>query len=184
MLPRLIAFGGVWAGLLGLGLLWFAASGSLRQASGFTMGTTWSAQWVARPWREPGFAPAAEFDELLAHLDRQVFSTYAADSEVSRLNAQPVGAAMPLSGELFEVLRLSREIAALTGGAFDATAGALVDLWDSGRAIRLPPILFPIHLEFPLMRKSAKPWNTSARTGSHLIQPRARQPGSARRKWI
>ncbi len=132
MLPRLIAFGGVWAGLLGLGLLWFAASGSLRQASGFTMGTTWSAQWVARPWREPGFAPAAEFDELLAHLDRQVFSTYAADSEVSRLNAQPVGAAMPLSGELFEVLRLSREIAALTGGAFDATAGALVDLWGFG----------------------------------------------------
>ncbi|MYE98840.1 MAG: FAD:protein FMN transferase [Gammaproteobacteria bacterium] len=132
MSRRLLAFTGIWGLLLAVGLLWFAGSGTIREASGLTMGTSWSAQWVVPPWqdRQPGLA--AEFASLLERLDRQVFSTWAAESELSRLNSQPVGTAMPVSGELLEVLRLSREISSLTGGAFDVTAGALVNLWGFG----------------------------------------------------
>ena len=132
MFPRLIAFGGVWAVLLGLGLAWFAGSGTIRQASGLTMGTSWSAQWVVPPWRGDAAGIPAEIESLLERLDRQVFSTWAAGSELSRLNVQPVGSALPISGELLEVLRLSREVSSLTGGAFDVTAGALVNLWGFG----------------------------------------------------
>ncbi|MYK03965.1 MAG: FAD:protein FMN transferase, partial [Gammaproteobacteria bacterium] len=132
MFRRLLAFTGIWGLLLAVGLIWFAGSGTIREASGLTMGTSWSAQWVVPPWqgRPPGLA--AEFESLLERLDRQVFSTWAAESELSRLNSQPVGTAMPVSGELLEVLRLSREISSLTGGAFDVTAGALVNLWGFG----------------------------------------------------
>ena len=96
------------------------------------MGASWSAQWVQRPWQIEPTELEAEFDSLLARLDLEVFSTYAAESELSRLNRQPVGAAMTVSGEILEVLRLSQEIATLTGGAFDVTAGSLVNLWGFG----------------------------------------------------
>ena len=132
MFRRLIVFACIWAMLLGLALLWFAGSGTIRRASGLTMGTSWSAQWVVPPWQDRTADLAFEFESLLARLDRQVFSTYAAESELSRLNMQPVGIPLPVSGELFEVLRLSQEISVLTGGAFDVTAGALVDLWGFG----------------------------------------------------
>ncbi len=132
MFRRLLAFAGIWGLLLACGLVWFAGSGTIREASGRTMGTTWSAQWVVPPWHDRSPGLTAEFDSLLERLDRQVFSTYAAESELSRLNSHPVGAALPVSGELLEVLLLSRQISSLTGGAFDVTAGALVNLWGFG----------------------------------------------------
>ena len=132
MFRRLLAFAGIWGLLLAFGLIWFAGSGTIREASGRTMGTSWSAQWVVPPWQDRSPGLTAELESLLERLDRQVFSTYTVESELSRLNSQPVGTAMPVSGELLEVLRLSREISSLTGGAFDVTAGALVNLWGFG----------------------------------------------------
>lgn len=132
MFGRLLAFTGIWGLLLASGLIWFAGSGAIREASGLTMGTSWSAQWVVPPWGGEAAEPPPRFESLLDRLDREVFSTWEADSELSRLNRQPIGVAMPVSGELFEVLRLSADISALTGGAFDATAGALVNLWGFG----------------------------------------------------
>lgn len=69
---------------------------------------------------------------MLARLDREVFSTYAAESELSRLNRQPIGVATPVSSDLLHVLLLAREVTTLTGGAFDVTAGGLVNLWGFG----------------------------------------------------
>lgn len=132
MFRRLLAFAGIWGLLLAFGQVWFAGSGTIREVSGGTMGTSWSAQWVVPPWQDRPPGLTAELESLLERLDRQVFSTYAAESELSRLNSQPVGTALPVSGELLEVLRLSREISSLTGGAFDVTAGALVNLWGFG----------------------------------------------------
>lgn len=132
MFRRLLAFAGIWGLLLAFGLVWFAGSGTIRGASGRTMGTSWSAQWVVPPWQDRSPGLTAEFESLLERLDRQVFSTYAAESELSRLNLQPVGTVLPVSSELLEVLLLSREISSLTGGAFDVTAGALVNLWGFG----------------------------------------------------
>ncbi len=132
MLSRLIVFAGVWGLLLAVGLTWFSGSGTIREASGLTMGTSWSAQWVVPPWGGEAAEPPPRFELLLDRLDREVFSTWEADSELSRLNRQPIGVAMPVSGELFEVLRLSADVSARTGGAFDATAGTLVNLWGFG----------------------------------------------------
>ncbi len=74
----------------------------------------------------------AELDVLFAFLDRGVFSTYAAESELSNLNRQPVGIPLAVSGELFDVLLLAREISALSRGAFDPTVGELVQAWGFG----------------------------------------------------
>lgn len=96
------------------------------------MGTSWSAQWVVPSWQDESAQLEKEIDSLLARLDREVFSTYAAESELSRLNRQPIGVETPVSSDLLHVLLLAQEVTALTDGAFDVTAGSLVNLWGFG----------------------------------------------------
>ncbi|MEX0824677.1 MAG: FAD:protein FMN transferase [Pirellulaceae bacterium] len=71
---------------------------------------------------------AVEALESVEQLEQR-FSVYLPDSEVSRLNR--LGAIEPvrLSSETFEVLVLAQEIARQTDGAFDVTAGPLVECW-------------------------------------------------------
>ncbi len=132
MTPRFAAFGGIWLLLALLAWGFFLGAGNIRQASGPTMGTNWSAQWVTPPWSRPEPPVAAEIEILLARLDREIFSNWVEDSELSRLNRQPPGVPMPISAQLFVVLRLAGEVSAATGGAFDVTAGNLVNLWGFG----------------------------------------------------
>jgi len=63
-------------------------------------------------------------------------STYLEDSELMRLNRQPVGEWMQVSPELLSVLQASQEVAQASGGAFDVTVGALVNLWTFGPEAR------------------------------------------------
>lgn len=63
-------------------------------------------------------------------------STYREDSELMRLNRHPVGEWMPVSAELFTVLRTAQDIAEASGGAFDVTVGGLVNLWTFGPEAR------------------------------------------------
>ena len=51
------------------------------------------------------------------------------DSELSRLNRTASERMVQVSPELFEVLWEAKEIAMLTGGAFDITIGPEVELW-------------------------------------------------------
>ncbi len=154
MTLRFVIFSGIWLLLALFAWGFFIGAGTIHQASGLGMGTSWSAQWVIPPWQTsatrtqiprqggiPLVSPplsrprppvAAEIETLLARLDREIFSTWAEDSELSRLNRQPPGVPMPVSAELFAVLRLAGEISTATGGAFDATAGSLVNLWGFG----------------------------------------------------
>ncbi|MEZ5399480.1 MAG: FAD:protein FMN transferase [Bryobacteraceae bacterium] len=69
------------------------------------------------------FAIARDLDARL--------SDYKPDSELNRLCRAGEGT---VSAELFGVLRLAREVARKTGGAFDPAAGALIRLWRRGRA--------------------------------------------------
>jgi thiamine biosynthesis lipoprotein len=116
-----------------LGLAFFSFysfSPSLNTIGGSTMGTTWSLQY----WGE---APSSEalretLQVKLTHLDTAVFSTYAQDSELSRLNRNPSRASVQLSSDLFTVLQLASTIHALSEGAFDPTVGPLVNLWGFG----------------------------------------------------
>lgn len=98
---------------------------------GATMGTTWQVRLAAAnedAAREAGAAVAA----LLARLDRDVFSTWAPESELSRLNAGRPGTPHAVSADLLAVLQLAQDIHARSRGAFDVTVGPLVNLWGFG----------------------------------------------------
>jgi len=67
----------------------------------------------------------------------QSMSTYIEDSELNQLNRHPLGEWMQVSDELFEVLRVSQEVAKASQGAFDVTLGGLVNLWSFGPEARV-----------------------------------------------
>ena len=59
-----------------------------------------------------------------------IFNRHDPSSELARVNREAHAAPLRVSPELFEVLRMSKEIHVSTSGAFDVTLGALIDLWD------------------------------------------------------
>lgn len=69
----------------------------------------------------------------LADVDERM-STFRADSEVARFNRSLSTDWMPVSLQLCDAVARSLELSVLTGGAFDITIGALVNLWGFGPA--------------------------------------------------
>jgi thiamine biosynthesis lipoprotein len=68
-----------------------------------------------------------------------LMSSWLDDSEVSRLNAAPVGVEVALSSDTLEVLRAARRAALESEGAFDVTCGPLLEAWHAaGRCGILP----------------------------------------------
>ena len=111
---------------------------SLYQFSGYTMGTSYDIQFVASPSSADAQLVESKVAALLRRLDREVFSTYSKNSELTALNETPVGTVFTASDDLIKVLQLSDEIRKLTLGAFDITVGPLVDLWGFGSESDLP----------------------------------------------
>ena len=111
---------------------------SLYQFSGYTMGTSYDIQFVASPSSADAQLAESKVAALLRRLDREVFSTYSKNSELTALNETPVGTVFSASDDLIKVLQLSDEIRKLTLGAFDITVGPLVDLWGFGSKSDLP----------------------------------------------
>jgi thiamine biosynthesis lipoprotein len=72
-------------------------------------------------------AARAAFDEV----DRieGYLSRFLETSDVTRINHLPAGVPAQLSLDAFECLKVSAELSAETGGAFDVTVGFLVDCW-------------------------------------------------------
>jgi len=101
--------------------------------TGATMGTTYSVVLRAKDL-SPGHADTLR-ETLQAELDwlESIFSTYRADSEISRLNNryQP-NRPYPVSNDMAEVLRIAVSVKAVTGGAFSPLVGAIVDYWGFG----------------------------------------------------
>ncbi|MEX0963392.1 MAG: FAD:protein FMN transferase [Pseudohongiellaceae bacterium] len=120
--------------LLFIGFVFYfgGAGEEIKQLNGFTMGTNYQLQIVDMPEAISAQDLAAEIAELLTLLDTQTFSTYAANSELSRFNRHPVDVPFIASARMIEVLLLAQEISALSGGAFDVTVGPLVNLWGFG----------------------------------------------------
>jgi thiamine biosynthesis lipoprotein len=85
---------------------------------------------------------AAVYDRLftrLAGLDR-IFNASREDSELAALNRAAGREPVPLSPELFAVLKRALYFAEASGGAFDPTVGPLVKLWGIGTDTpRIPP---------------------------------------------
>jgi len=98
---------------------------------GATMGTRWSARLAC----DPAVAKAAEvaITAALATVVAQM-SGWEEESELSRFNRRPAGRWQALSPEFATVIAAALHWAEASSGAFDPTAGALVDLWGFGPA--------------------------------------------------
>lgn len=82
-------------------------------------------------------AADAAFDEL-DRIEAEL-SRYVENSDVARLNALPAHQPLQLGLDTYECLRISKEIHARTGGAFDVTIGFLLDCWlDEDKQPRRP----------------------------------------------
>ncbi len=69
--------------------------------------------------------------ETAGELER-IFSPTLEDSELSRLNAAPVGEIRPVSEPLAELMQRSEDYRRLTDGALDCNLGELIALWGIG----------------------------------------------------
>ena len=79
----------------------------------------------------------AAFDRI-RDLD-DILSDYKPDSELNRITKTAINRAMPVSEDLFTVLRASQELADATDGAFDITQGPVIQLWrEARRTGRMP----------------------------------------------
>lgn len=119
--------------LLGLVARLSSDSGAqLYELTGRTMGTTYSIKVVQLPQAVSSEEFADSIETMLYRLDREIMSTYAPDSELSRLNAAPIDQSHVISSELWDVLSLAAQLSLLTDGAFDVTVGPLVNRWGFG----------------------------------------------------
>lgn len=110
----------------------FAAEGEVRELSGRTMGTSWSVKLVAETGAS--LQPLQEgIQRCLDRVDAQM-STWKADSDLSRFNHAPAGSWQALPADCFRVLEYALQVARQSDGAYDPTAGALVDAWGFGPA--------------------------------------------------
>lgn len=111
-----------------------ALGGVVHALHGRTMGTTWSVKLVADAARalEPlQQAIEEELDLVIAQM-----STWEAESDLSRFNHAPAGSWHVLPEEFFTVLSCALQVARDSGGAYDPTAGALVNAWGFGPSHR------------------------------------------------
>ena len=72
-------------------------------------------------------ASQAAFD-VIDHLEGDL-SRYVETSDVARINNLAAGTPLQVSPDTFACLKISQQMYAETGGAFDVTAGLLVDCW-------------------------------------------------------
>ncbi len=82
-------------------------------------------------------AAASAFDRF-AELD-DIMSDYRANSELMKLCSKSGGAPVPVSKDLFDVLKKSQEFAELSNGAFDVTCSPIVRLWRTARKTKVLP---------------------------------------------
>ena len=101
--------------------------------AGPTMGTTYQIL-VADPVdeRQRKDIEACIANELRSF--NSTLSTYEPHSEISQLNSTQATGWLPVSPLLYEVLEISSQVSAATGGAFDVTIGNLVEAWGFGPA--------------------------------------------------
>jgi thiamine biosynthesis lipoprotein len=95
------------------------------------MGTRWSARFFAEG--VPEDAVRAALASAVEAVDHQM-SNWKADSDLSRVNAAPVGAWIKVPAELAIVIGEALRIGRDSGGAFDIAVGAALNAWGFGPA--------------------------------------------------
>lgn len=102
------------------------------QFSGETMGSTYTVRFVASRREQRLLAAARDTVDRAIHDVDARMSTFAAQSELSGLNRHRAESAFVVSGETFAVLQTAARVSEASGGAFDVTAGPLVNAWGFG----------------------------------------------------
>ncbi|WP_137928126.1 FAD:protein FMN transferase [Cupriavidus sp. 2SB] len=106
--------------------------GQVRQWHGETMGTTWTVSAVLPANRHGDEIDAgirAVLDNVIAEM-----SNWSETSDLSRFNRADGDSWVTLPQNAFIVLQAALQVARDSGGAFDPTAGPLVNLWGFGPA--------------------------------------------------
>lgn len=85
----------------------------------------------ARRAAEAGFARLRELDAVL--------SDYREDSELNRLASRAGAGPVTISSDLYAVLEAAQSLAVRSGGAFDATRGAVTRIWRQARRLDEAP---------------------------------------------
>ncbi|MCM2293875.1 FAD:protein FMN transferase [Allorhizobium sp. BGMRC 0089] len=116
--------------------------------NGATMGTRWSAI-VHAPHALPQTMLTARLQAAVDQVDAEM-STWKPQSDLNRLNAAPVGVWVEVPPQLFDLLRLSVEMNAITRGAFDITVGRQVARWGFGASAGKPGETVEIARQFDL----------------------------------
>jgi thiamine biosynthesis lipoprotein len=102
------------------------------------MGARWTISLHAGSREAGRKAMEAAFVEV-ARLEK-ILSDYDPESELSRLSTlAPTADAVPVSDDLWQVLRRAVEIRDATGGVFDPTVGPLTTLWRQSRRSGVVP---------------------------------------------
>jgi thiamine biosynthesis lipoprotein len=107
-----------------------ALGGHVHALAGRTMGTTWSVRLVGPRTLKPEpitQAIQSELDEVVAQM-----SPWERGSDITRFNRATAGSWQALPPAFFEVLQYGLTVARDSAGAYDPTAGALVDAWGFG----------------------------------------------------
>ncbi|RZT36626.1 FAD:protein FMN transferase [Cupriavidus agavae] len=104
--------------------------GAVRQWRGQAMGTTWSVSAVVRAGHDDdGVAGGigTVLDRIIAEM-----SNWSESSDLSRFNRAAADRWVTLPADAFTVLQAALQLARDSGGAYDPSAGPLVDLWGFG----------------------------------------------------
>lgn len=96
---------------------------------GFTMGTSYSAQFIA-----PDIDQDALRDEIESRLDtiNNLMSTYLANSQLSKFNQSRSTEWHSVNKDLAQLIERAQIISEQSSAAFDVTVGPLVNLWGFG----------------------------------------------------
>jgi thiamine biosynthesis lipoprotein len=140
--------------------------GIVRAFGGATMGTTWSVKALLPATTDLSALEAMVQRALDAVVARM--SPWEPLSDLSRYNRAPAGSWTALPAAMATVLRRAMEIAEASGGAFDPTLGALVDLWGFGPR---PFSGGPPDAEAIAPLRDAAGWKRLALDGDSLFQP-------------
>ncbi len=148
------------------------ADGSvLHDASGSTMGTTWSARLMLPPGvrSKLGEQLQRELNGIVAEM-----SHWEPDSTLGRYNRARAGTWHALPPRFTEVLDYALGVAEASGGAYDPFAGALVNLWGFGpeRRYNEPDFYAPAPAAVAsVLAQRAALHPEFDRAGARLLQP-------------
>ncbi len=107
------------------------ARDAITRLSGPTMGTAYRVSLAEQLSASETETLRVGVEAALARVDA-LMSTYRSESELSRFNASAAGEWIGITADTASVIAEAQRTGSVSGGAFDATVGPLVDLWGFG----------------------------------------------------